>query len=62
MNQKEIRIIKGFLGLSSSEREKVIKEINRYRNLNYSERLDFEKMIKNSSVGPKYTICDCCGR
>lgn len=63
MNDKENNVMKGFLGLSISERENLIKEITRYQNSDFRQRENIRiEVERRSSVGPKNTICTCCGK
>ena len=63
MNDKENKVFKGFLGLSSTEKDNLIKELSKYQNATYTQRQITEREVQyTSSVGPKNTICDCCGR
>jgi len=64
MNAKTERVFKGFLSLSSVERQDLIKEINDF----YKETLTVQKSIQESYVkradlGPLLSAsCPCCGR
>lgn len=63
MIEKVSKVLKGFLGLNSIEREEFIRELNMYQNSGYIQRQEFEREVRHkASVGPKNTICDCCGR
>ncbi len=63
MTEKVSKILRGFLGLTSTERDEFIKELERYQKSSYYDKLEFERYVRQkSSLGPKNTICDCCGR
>lgn len=63
MNDKEIKVMRGFLGLTDTEKINILKEINNYQSSGPYTRQTIETDIRyKSSVGPKNTICDCCGR
>lgn len=65
MNEKTARVLRGFLNLTPLEKEEFLRELNRYQGL----QLDFQKKAfqeqiekRADSVGPKNSICSCCGR
>lgn len=63
MNEKAYKVLKDFIELSDSEKSIFIKEINKYQNAGYAERQRlYESVRLKSSLGPKNSICTCCGR
>lgn len=63
MNEKAYKVLKGFIELSDSEKSTFIEEINKYQNAGYVERQRLYESVKlKSSLGPKNSICTCCGR
>lgn len=63
MNEKSYKVLKGFIELSDSEKSTFIEEINKYQNAGYIERQRLYESVKlKSSLGPKNSICTCCGR
>lgn len=64
MTERVLTVLKGFISLSPTEKEEFIREVNRYLNAKSWEKPDLEKGINESyrSIGPKNTICACCGR
>lgn len=63
MNDKENKVMLGFIGLNSTEKENFIRELNKFQNAGYSQRQITESEVRyKSSVGPKNTICEYCGR
>ena len=63
MNQNEIKVMRGFLSLSNEEQQNFLKELDGYYKLDSSLKLDFKRLVESrASVGPKNTICGCCGR
>ena len=63
MTEKVAKVLNGFTNLTLAEREEFIKELTRYRNSTSWEKPEIERDIqKGMSVGPKNTICTCCGR
>ncbi|QIP16844.1 hypothetical protein G8759_31485 [Spirosoma aureum] len=65
MNEKVARVLRGFLNLTPLEKDEFIRELNRFQNLQYDfQRNSFKEQVeaKSDSVGPKNSICSCCGR
>ncbi|WP_394992676.1 hypothetical protein [Emticicia sp.] len=63
MTDRENKVMKGFLGLTTTERVNFINELNGYQNADYYRKNIVEREVQQkASVGPKNTICDCCGR
>jgi hypothetical protein len=63
MNENVYKVLNGFIKLSDSEKSLFIKEINKYQEAGYSEKQNiYENVRFKSSVGPKNSICTCCGR
>lgn len=63
MNENVERVLNGFFKLSQDERSRLLNEITLYSGKTYSERSIQEKQVEQrSSVGPKNSICKCCGR
>lgn len=62
MNENTKRVLKGFVGLTDSEKALFIRELDKYRSSGFSGKQLFEREVRAFSLGPKNTICDCCGR
>lgn len=65
MTEKGSKVLKGFLGLNSTERIDFIEELNRYQSAGVGsvQRQALESEVRQkASLGPKNSICDCCGR
>lgn len=63
MTNKGSKVLRGFTGLNNIEREDFIKELNKYLAAGNIQRQELEREIRlQASVGPKNSICDCCGR
>ena len=63
MNENVYKVLNGFIKLSDSEKTLFINQLNDYQKANYSEKQNiYESVRLKSSVGPKNSICTCCGR
>jgi len=63
MNENVYKVLMGFIKLSDTKKSLFITEINRYQQSSYTEKLSLNESIRlKSSVGPKNSICGCCGR
>ena len=64
MTTKVAKVLKGFIKLSPSERLEFINELNKYqRESSLQSKKIFEDDVQRlAALGPKDTICDCCGR
>jgi hypothetical protein len=63
MNENAYKVLMGFTKLSDSEKSVFIKEINKFQNAGFSEKqMISESFRMKASVGPKNSICTCCGR
>jgi hypothetical protein len=65
MNDKLVPIMRAFFDLSSTDKEELIKELNRYQGMSYEfqkTQLREQVEIRNKSLGPKSGICPECGR
>jgi hypothetical protein len=67
MTFKVAKVLRGFIKLSSSEKIEMINELNKYQSAGIYEKDRIEKQVeidveKSMSVGPKNSICECCGR
>lgn len=63
MNENVYRVLVGLTKLTDAEKEIFIREMNRYQQAGYSEKLALKESFNSkSSVGPKNSICTCCGR
>jgi hypothetical protein len=63
MTDNELRVLKGFLGLNELQKANVIDRLTTYQNASILTKHAIEISIKSqASVGPKNSICDCCGR
>ena len=63
MNENVYKVLRGFTKLSDSEKAVFISELNKYQQGTYSERqILTESFNSKASVGPKNSVCTCCGR
>lgn len=63
MNENVYKVLRGFTKLTDSEKALFISELNKYQQGSYSERqILTESFISKASVGPKNSVCTCCGR
>lgn len=63
MNENAYKVLMGFIKLSASEKTVFIEEVNKYQNAGFNEKsLIIERIQLKASVGPKNSICTCCGR
>lgn len=63
MNEQIAKVLRGFIKLSETEKREFIEEFNRYRNASTWDKPTIEKYVEErASIGPKNTICTCCGR
>ena len=65
MNTKCRRVLKGWLELSSSERQWVAKEINDSNDKTTSEKDALKKSLNENlgiTFGPLENGCPCCGK
>ncbi|MCG8859994.1 hypothetical protein [Tenacibaculum finnmarkense] len=63
MNENVYKVLNGFIKLSEAEKTLFINELNKYQSAGFYEKQNIYENVKlKSSVGPKNTICTCCGR
>jgi hypothetical protein len=63
MNENVYKVLNGFIKLSESEKTLFITEINKYQNAGYNDKQIITENVRiKCSVGPKNSICTCCGR
>ena len=63
MNENVYKVLNGFVKLSDAEKALIIAEIIKYQNAGYSEKQVITENVRiKCSVGPKNSICTCCGR
>lgn len=63
MNENVYKVLNGFMKLSDAEKSLFIDELNKYQRANSIEKQTLRESVRlKSSVGPKNTICTCCGR
>ncbi|MCU0350619.1 MAG: hypothetical protein MUF43_07295 [Flavobacterium sp.] len=63
MNENVARVLRGFINLSDIDKAAFIDELNRYQRGSYIERQNINESVqRKSSVGPKDSVCQCCGR
>ena len=63
MTEKVAKVMKGFINLNEIEKEELLKEINYYQKMGPSSRRIIEEEVRmKSSLGPKNSICEYCGR
>jgi len=63
MRDKVITLMKAYIEMTPQEKDEFIRELNDYhRKDNYYKRLYENEIRKSFSVGPKNSICACCGR
>lgn len=61
MTDNALRVLKGFTHLSAEEKSDVISVIRRYHDSDYYGKQSMLNQIQSNSVGPKNSICGCCG-
>lgn len=63
MNENVYKVLMGFIKLTDAEKALFITELNKYQQAGYYDKLTLrENFNSKSSVGPKNSICTCCGR
>lgn len=63
MNENAYKVLMGFIKLTDAEKSVFVAEINKYQNAGYSEKQVITESVRlKSSVGPKNSVCTCCGR
>jgi hypothetical protein len=63
MNENVYKVLNGFMKLTDAEKSLFIAELNKYQQASIFEKQAIRESVKlKSSVGPKNTICTCCGR
>lgn len=63
MNENVYKVINGFIKLTEAEKTLFITEINKYQNAGYNDKQIITENVRiKCSVGPKNSICTCCGR
>lgn len=63
MNENVYKALNGFIKLSESEKTLFFTEINKYQNAGYNDKQIITENVRiKCSVGPKNSICTCCGR
>jgi hypothetical protein len=63
MNENAYKVLLGFIKLTDSEKSVFINEINKFQNAGFSEKQSLTESVRlKASVGPKNSICTCCGR
>lgn len=63
MNENVYKVLNGYIKLSDAEKTLFVEEINKYQNAGYSEKQVITESVRiKCSVGPKNSICTCCGR
>lgn len=63
MNEKVAKVLKGFINLSESEKNDFINDLNKYQRSDYYDRGVQKRLVEErASVGPKDSVCTCCGR
>jgi hypothetical protein len=65
MNNNVLLVLQGFLNLTDSEKEELVKQINKY-NQTYGKaefKRDIGDKVKSVHLGPLGSgTCKCCGR
>lgn len=62
MNESAYKVLVGFTKLTESEKAIFIAEINKYQRSSEYAKIELSRTFSSKSVGPKNTICTCCGR
>lgn len=63
MNENVYKVLNGFIKLTEAEKTLFITEINKYQNAGYNDKQIITENVRiKCSVGPKNSICTCCGR
>ena len=63
MNENVYKVLNGFIKLSESEKTLFINQLNEYQRASFNEKSSITESVRlKSSVGPKNSICGCCGR
>jgi hypothetical protein len=63
MNEKAYKVLVGFTKLNYAEQQEFIQELTKYRQAGIYERSTLQEGFqRKSSVGPKDSVCTCCGR
>lgn len=63
MNEKAYKVLVGYTKLNTLEQQEFLRELGKYRNASIYERTSLQESFnRKSSVGPKDSVCTCCGR
>lgn len=62
MNEAVSQVLNGFLKLNMQERNDFVNELNRYLSGNQFDQRHTEELMQKRSLGPKNSVCKCCGR
>jgi hypothetical protein len=62
MNKQTKEVFFGYLRLSSEEKSELVKEMNKFINMDSDERISFKESF-SVHLGPvSDDICPCCGK
>lgn len=63
MNENVYKVLNGFMKLTDAEKTLFINELNKYQQAGLIEKQNLRESVRiKCSVGPKNSICTCCGR
>ena len=63
MNENVYKVLNGFMKLTDAEKTLFITELNKYQQAGLIEKQNLREIVRiKCSVGPKNSICTCCGR
>jgi hypothetical protein len=63
MTENTRRVLKGFIELSDDEKQEFVDELQKWSDLDFSERRRYQKSIQESvDLGPLSSACPCCGK
>jgi len=63
MTDNTRKVLNGFIELSDEEKQEFINELQKWSNLDFSERRRYNESIQKSvDLGPLSSSCPCCGK
>lgn len=64
MNEKVAKVLRGFINLTDSDKIDFINDLNKYQRGDSYDKNVTKRLVeeRSSSVGPKDSVCTCCGR
>jgi hypothetical protein len=63
MTDNTRRVLNGFIELSDDEKQEFVDELQKWSDLDFSERSRYQERVQKSvDLGPLSGACPCCGK